>query len=96
LSPAATPSARIATTSLARDKGHRAELPDNDGDLRRLAEPGSVWSVLGSIDGVRETLATVIDSGDSVARSAAVGVLNLLGARGMSEFRDLVPLTADG
>jgi hypothetical protein len=54
------------------------------------------WSVLGSIDEVRETLATVIDSGDSMARSAAVGVLNLLGARGMSEFRDLVPLAADG
>ncbi len=54
------------------------------------------WSVLGSIDEVRGTLATVIDSGDSVARSAAVGVLNLLGARGMSEFRDLVPRAADG
>ena len=54
------------------------------------------WSVLGSVDEVRETLETVIDSGDSVARSAAVGVLNLLGARGMSEFRDLVPLAADG
>lgn len=54
------------------------------------------WSVLGSVDDVRETLAMVIDSGDSVARSTAVGVLNLLGARGMSEFRDLVPLAAEG
>jgi hypothetical protein len=53
------------------------------------------WSVLGSVDDVRQTLAAVIDSGDEEARTAAVGVLNLLGARGMSEFRDLVPPAAD-
>lgn len=49
------------------------------------------WSVLGSVDEVRQTLAAIIDSGDDEARSAAVRVLNLLGARGMSEFRDLMP-----
>jgi hypothetical protein len=49
------------------------------------------WSVLGSVDEVRETLATVIDSADEEARALAVGVLNLLGARGMTEFRDLMP-----
>ncbi len=49
------------------------------------------WSVLGSVEEVRETLATVLGSGDESARSDAVAVLNLLGARGMSEFRDLVP-----
>lgn len=54
------------------------------------------WSVLGSVDEVRQTLAAVINSGDKDARTAAVGVLNLLGARGMNEFRDLVPPTADG
>jgi hypothetical protein len=54
------------------------------------------WSVLGSVDEVRQTLAAVINSGDKEARTAAVGVLNLLGARGMNEFRDLVPPSADG
>jgi hypothetical protein len=49
------------------------------------------WSVLGSQDEVRQTLATAIDSGDEVALSEAIVVLNLLGARGMSEFRDLIP-----
>jgi hypothetical protein len=52
------------------------------------------WSALGSVDEVRQALATVIDSGDAEARTIAVGVLNLLGARGMNEFRDLVPPVA--
>ncbi|MEZ5077224.1 MAG: hypothetical protein R2725_07265 [Solirubrobacterales bacterium] len=49
------------------------------------------WSILGSVDEVRETLVTVIASDDDEAHTAAVHVLNLLGARGMSEFRDLMP-----
>jgi hypothetical protein len=49
------------------------------------------WSVLGSVDEVRQTLATALDSGDEVARSDTIVVLNLLGARGMREFRDLMP-----
>jgi hypothetical protein len=49
------------------------------------------WSVLGSVDEVRQTLAAALDSGDEAARSDAIVVLNLLGARGMSEFRDLMP-----
>lgn len=49
------------------------------------------WSILGSVDEVRETLAIALDSEDEAARSDAIAVLNLLGARGMSEFRDLVP-----
>jgi hypothetical protein len=53
------------------------------------------WSVLGSVDEVRQTLATAIDSGNEVARADAIAVLNLLGARGMSEFRDLIPPAAD-
>ncbi len=49
------------------------------------------WSVLGSVDEVRQALATALDSGEEAARSDAIVVLNLLGARGMSEFRDLMP-----
>jgi len=39
---------------------------------------------------VRQTLATALDSGDDDARSEAIVVLNLLGANGMTEFRDLI------
>jgi hypothetical protein len=49
------------------------------------------WSVLGSVEEVRETLRAVLSSSDPSAGSDAVAVLNLLGARGMSEFRDLMP-----
>lgn len=49
------------------------------------------WSVLGSVDEVRQTLAAALASGDEVSHSNAVAVLNLLGARGMGEFRDLLP-----
>jgi hypothetical protein len=49
------------------------------------------WSVLGSVDEVRQTLATVLDSGDEAASSNAIVVLHLLGAKGMTEFRDLMP-----
>ena len=48
------------------------------------------WSVLGSVDEVRQTLAAVLDSGDEQSRSDATAVLNLLGAKGMTEFRDLI------
>lgn len=51
------------------------------------------WSIIGSVDEVRQALATLIDSGDQESRTAAVAVLHLLGARGMNEFRDLVPPT---
>jgi hypothetical protein len=56
-----------------------------------IATDAEGWSVLGSVDEVRETLATVLGSANESARSDAVVVLNLLGARGMSEFRDLMP-----
>jgi len=56
-----------------------------------LATEPERWSVLGSVDEVRQTLTAAINSGDGEARSAAVRVLNLLGARGMTEFRDLMP-----
>lgn len=49
------------------------------------------WSVLGSVDEVRQTLAAALDSGDEAANSNAIVVLNLLGAKGMTEFRDLMP-----
>jgi hypothetical protein len=49
------------------------------------------WSVLGSVDDVRETLGTVLGSADEHAHADAIIVLNLLGARGMSQFRDLMP-----
>jgi hypothetical protein len=48
------------------------------------------WSVLGSVDEVRQTLAAALASGDDDARSEAIVVLNLLGANGMTEFRDLI------
>lgn len=48
------------------------------------------WSILGSVDEVRQTIATILDSGDEQARSDATAVLHLLGARGMTEFRDLL------
>jgi hypothetical protein len=59
-----------------------------------IATSPEAWSVLGSVDDVRETIATVLGSGDENACADAIVVLNLLGARGMSEFRDLVPPTA--
>lgn len=49
------------------------------------------WSVVGSVEEVRETIEEVLASGDGTARSDAIVVLNLLGARGMGEFRDLMP-----
>lgn len=48
------------------------------------------WSILGSVDEVRQTLAAVLNSGDEQARSDATTVLHLLGAKGMTEFRDLL------
>lgn len=48
------------------------------------------WSVLGSVDEVRETLTAALGSGNEKARSDATAVLHLLGAKGMTEFRDLL------
>lgn len=60
--------------------------------LRRMITTDTEgWSVLGSVDEVRQTLATALASGDESARGDAIEVLNLLGIRGMSEFRDLMP-----
>jgi hypothetical protein len=42
------------------------------------------------VDEVRETLGTVLASGDDDAHADAIVVLNLLGARGMNQFRDLI------
>ena len=49
------------------------------------------WSVLGSVDEVRQTVATALDSGNEGVRCDAIVVLNLLGVREMSELRDLMP-----
>ena len=69
--------------------GHPREVVEI---LRLMIVTGpEAWSVLGSIDEVRATLATVLGSGDEEARADAIVVLNLLGARGMTEFRDLMP-----
>jgi hypothetical protein len=48
------------------------------------------WSILGSVDEVRQALAAVLDSDNEQARSDATTVLHLLGAKGMTEFRDLL------
>jgi hypothetical protein len=70
-----------------------AEHPRDVIEVLRLmivTEP-EAWALLGSVDEVRQTLAAALDSGDEAARSDAIAVLNLLGAKGMTEFRDLVP-----
>lgn len=58
---------------------------------RMIVTDAEGWSVLGSVKEVRETIAKVLESGDGAAHSDAIAVLNLLGARGMGEFRDLMP-----
>jgi hypothetical protein len=63
--------------------------------LMIVTEPES-WSVLGARDQVRETLAAALEAEDQTARKEALGVLNLLGARGMTEFRDLMPPRTEG
>ena len=49
------------------------------------------WSVLGSVDEVRAAIATVLLGDDAHAQAEAVALINLLGAQGMKEFRDLLP-----
>jgi hypothetical protein len=71
--------------------GHPREVVETLGLM--IAAETERWSVLGSIDEVRQTLGAAIDSGNEVARSEAIVILNLLGARGMNEFRDLIPPT---
>jgi hypothetical protein len=69
--------------------GHPREVVEI---LRLMIVTGpEAWSVLGSVDEVRETLGTVLGSGDEDAQADTIVVLNLLGARGLSQFRDLVP-----
>lgn len=53
------------------------------------------WGVYGWRDNAREILSAAIESGDPDARNAAVSLLNLLGARGYRDFRDLVPKKLD-
>jgi hypothetical protein len=48
------------------------------------------WSVYGSTDEIREALRLVLASDDAEARRDAEELVHLLGARGMTEFRDLV------
>jgi hypothetical protein len=48
-------------------------------------------AVGGRRDEVRRTLSTLIESDDDAARRNATDVLHLLGTRGMTEFRDLLP-----
>lgn len=58
---------------------------------RMIVSDTEGWSALGSVDEVRQTIATALNFGNDDVRSDAIVVLNLLGARGMSEFRDLMP-----
>ena len=69
--------------------GHPREVVEI---LRLMIVTGpEAWSVLGSVDEVREALGTVLGSGGEDAHADAILVLNLLGARGLSQFRDLMP-----
>jgi len=52
------------------------------------------WSLHGAVDATREALQLVLASDDADTRRAAEELVHLLGARGMIEFRDLVPDTA--
>lgn len=49
------------------------------------------WSLHGSTDEVRETLSVVLDTGDADTSRRAITLIDLLGARGMTAFRDLMP-----
>ena len=49
------------------------------------------WSVYGSTDDIREALRLVLVTHDPKAKRDAEGLVHLLGARGITEFRDLVP-----
>jgi len=48
------------------------------------------WSLHGSTDEVREALSTILATNDSDVRAQAEALVHLLGARGMTMFRDLV------
>jgi hypothetical protein len=49
------------------------------------------WSLHGSADEARETLRHGLATEDVDARREAEELVHLLGARGMTEFRDLLP-----
>jgi hypothetical protein len=47
------------------------------------------WSLFGSVDEIRGALQAALAAEDADTRREAVGLVHLLGARGMTEFRDL-------
>jgi hypothetical protein len=52
------------------------------------------WSLHGAVDETREALSLALAGEDEDTRREAEELVHLLGARGMTEFRDLVPDTA--
>jgi hypothetical protein len=80
----------VVYEGLARLAGDR---PDEAVDVlrRMISANGDPWRVLGSVDRIRQTLQAVLASGSESARSDAIAVLDILGARGLSELRDLMP-----
>jgi len=62
--------------------------------LRRMVLTDSEgWSLHGETDETREALRLVLTTDDANTRKDAEELVHLLGARGMTEFRDLVPDT---
>lgn len=60
--------------------------------LRRMVTTTTEeWSLHGSIDEVRQALERVLASRDPAAGEQAQALINLLGARGITQFRDLLP-----
>jgi len=53
------------------------------------------WSLHGAVDETREALTSVLASEDAETRRDAEELVHLLGARGMTEFRDLVSVPTD-
>jgi hypothetical protein len=49
------------------------------------------WAVLGSLEEVHETLSAALVVGDEVTRSETFALIDLLGAKGVRDFRNLVP-----
>ena len=70
-----------------------AEFPRETIEILRLmvVADSEGWSILGSIDEVRAAISVVLADDDDRARAEAVALINLLGAQGMKEFRDLLP-----
>lgn len=70
-----------------------AEFPREAIEVLRLmvVTDAEDWSVLGSVDEVRTAISATLASNDDRAREEAIALINLLGAQGIKEFRDLLP-----